>query len=115
MISDVQPICPCCGHKLRKETRTVWCGQQNTDSGLTYRGIVEKPTSRDECQRLTNWQVTGVRYRKQPAGEIRLFFEWDGKSYHATAGVFCRGECAELFAAVAHAAGFRLKRYLPRD
>jgi len=102
--SDTQPLCRCCGKPIAKSTRIVWLrrpsstGPSNSDFSRTME-VDSFPTSREECQRLTNWQVTALSYWKSEEGEARhvtSFHEWDGESWKDE--FFCTGTCAEAFA-----------------
>jgi hypothetical protein len=109
LTSPTQPFCRWCGKPLRKFTRTVWI--EKADSGRTEAGRAASdwsryvftdtpPTTKAECQALTNLRVISVHYTalyqdgEQVGRALRSFGEWDGESYLTVYDYFCSNPCA---------------------
>jgi len=99
--SATRPLCRCCGKPIAMYTRLVWVneagsGRQEIANDFSRSITVDKrPTSREECQRLTNWKVTAVSYFDPRRRSISSFHEWDGESWKDE--FFCTGTCAQEF------------------
>jgi hypothetical protein len=104
------PKCLCCNKPLRKATRTVWIGKatdkiKHTDQSSHLRHVylpeAERPTTLQQCQRLSNWQVVSIRkgYGGTDADRVAVgrFAEWDGESYESRFGYFCSVSCAATY------------------
>lgn len=114
--SATQPFCRWCGKALKKATRTVWIesvDSRNKDSCRDsiysrYVFVTPKPTSKAECQRLSNLHVISVQYVPEyKMGDhvgrvVRSFGEWDGQSYETILDYFCSNVCAAALGRAAY-------------
>lgn len=88
-----RPHCRNCGKSIPKETNVVWFGHAKENrSKLYWIELTDKPTTREEAQRLVNGEITSVA---SWAGNISRVSVWDGKSFIDQ--YFCTGSCAQAF------------------
>ena len=129
--SNEQPFCRWCGKAIPKRTTYVAVNDPTStarpaDSEF-WRHIYpeQRPTSKDECQKLTNEKVVSVHYdyaeqnwigeypnRKlveSGARKVRDFRTWDGESYIDE--FFCNGQHANWFGYAAAAKGLAMPKY----
>jgi hypothetical protein len=101
----IPPLCRYCGAPIRKRTHTVYFGRAHDrlDDYLTER--TERPTSKEEAQRLLNHQIVSVRWTHgdRAAWSAKVDYDyicqvttWDGERY--VDPYFCNGEHARRFA-----------------
>lgn len=92
--SYARVFCRYCGRPVQKATTTHYFGQ---NSGMRLDWVKdhpERPTSRDEVQRLVNEQVVQIRWHgEHPNRHIYKAQTWDGESYMDQ--FFCKNACAE--------------------
>jgi ribosomal protein L32 len=91
--SATQPFCRTCGKPIRKHTVAWFCGQSIERRDQFSRTVAARPTTRAECQQLTNDRVISVSYSGD--GDRRHIFRfgtWDGESYDDE--FFCTNACA---------------------
>lgn len=120
------PLCRNCGTPIGKTSRMVNLVLQRTKyqrdhhsdhgGGSRYLLVDAFPTSKAECQKLTNWQVIAVMWAKVYHDDgsvtkphIRQFHEWDGE--HFKDKFFCKGSCAQEFAYLLADEGRCTRRY----
>jgi hypothetical protein len=100
MNENLQPLCRYCGKPIGKRTKTIMfgCFEQETRDSQWLATRHEKPTSREEVQRLTNQSLVSVRYVREYEGEryIHQASVWDGSSYKDD--YFCTTDHAQAFA-----------------
>lgn len=113
--APVQPLCRFCGEGVRKATHTVYFGhsRHRVDDYSTERQ--EKPTSREEAQRLLNQSIVSVSWAmdwssgKGQRDYIRKVTTWDGESWIDP--FFCKGEHARDFGYAAARGGQVMAEY----
>lgn len=95
--SKTQPFCRWCGKPLRKFVRTVYIEKPDSVIGemtTGYSRVIKTdtpPTTKAECQKLTNQRVVSAKLRHTAYPQ---FGEWDGESYEAVWDFFHSNECA---------------------
>lgn len=90
------PLCRYCGVPLKKRTETVIFnnGRGTWQAGS---GRPERPTSKDQVQRLVNQKIVSIQYREDEQGRyVSQVTTWDGVTYRDQ--FFCKGEHAQRFA-----------------
>lgn len=99
-MAKLQPLCRCCGKPIAKRVTANWfrlpgTGGNNLDNRYWKTHYVDAyPTTREECQRLTNEVILTAKAGKN-TGKISNFNSWDGESY--VDPFFCKERCAADF------------------
>lgn len=120
-------FCRCCNKPIAKRTLTHWIRREqskydhpNTWDRYHYIGNAPWPTSKADCQRLTNDRVVSVQYGtyqdqddRNPT-HVRRFSTWDGVSYHPKWSYFCTNDCAAAYGKAAAAVVSRRKLAVAR-
>ena len=109
--SATPPLCRCCGKAIAKHSMTVQLTLERADyqkdrPPWSRYIVVEKfPSTKADCQKMTNEKVISVKRRQimggnfEPTGAsyIAEFSTWDGESYRDQ--YFCnRTKCAVQYA-----------------
>jgi hypothetical protein len=100
--SPTQPYCRCCGKPIPKATDSVYFGRSQDlhDRSPTRGYLPDKPTTKEEAQRLVNAKIISVkRWAYQGEDYVHTVGTWDGESYRDA--TFCTARCAEAFGRMA--------------
>lgn len=101
--SSTQPLCRACGKPIAKHTSAIYFGWSTLSSGSmieTGQARREKPRTRAEAQRVSNKEITSVRWHRETRNGERVPSEdyidrinvWDGETYEDQ--FFCSTQCA---------------------
>lgn len=92
----MRPLCRCCAKPIKKRTRSHTFGHAKAERLSWCTQHTERPTTREEVQRLTNHQVVSIRKHN---GFVYSASTWDGESYMDR--FFCTDTCGRAFGAMA--------------
>ncbi len=96
MANPSRPLCRCCAKPIKKRTRLHTFGHANPQRHSWCTEHTEKPTTRQEVQRLTNQQVVSIRRHN---GFVYSASTWDGETYMDP--FFCTDSCGRAFGRMA--------------
>lgn len=114
VVHPQQPLCRCCGTKLKRSTEIHLFGIPAGTAPSTWGSYgtphPETPSTRAEAQRYVNQRI--VSSKKDYRGKLAVT-TWDGETYRAVQEFFCTLRCAADYGrfAVTYAPDLQTQKY----